>query len=66
MISIILFLKRVLISSHDENYKYCFDAFLEGYRLEYEKMGDEEYDEIIKNIGVVESRGRYIKPEARL
>jgi len=58
--------KRVLISSHGKYYEFCFNAFLEGYKSEYEKMGDDECDEIIKNIDAVESRGRYIKPEARL
>ncbi|MFX1364431.1 MAG: KEOPS complex kinase/ATPase Bud32 [Promethearchaeota archaeon] len=60
-------LKRVLISSHGfENYKFCFYAFLEGYRLEYEKMEDDECDKIIKNINSIESRGRYIDSEDRL
>ncbi|MFX1500943.1 MAG: KEOPS complex kinase/ATPase Bud32 [Promethearchaeota archaeon] len=59
-------LKRVLISSHGKNYKDCFYAFLEGYRLEYEKMEDDECDKIIKNINSIESRGRYIDSEDRL
>jgi len=59
-------LKRVLISSHGKYFEYCFNAFLEGYKSEYEKMGDVECYGIIKNIDAVESRGRYIKPEARL
>ena len=59
-------LKRVLISSHGKYYEFCFNAFLEGYKSEYEKIGKNECDEIIKNIDTVESRGRYIKPEARL
>ena len=58
--------KRVLISSHGKYYEFCFNAFLEGYKSEYEKIDHEECDEIIKNIKVIESRGRYIKPEARL
>ncbi|MFW9988358.1 MAG: KEOPS complex kinase/ATPase Bud32 [Candidatus Odinarchaeota archaeon] len=59
-------LKRVLISSHGKNYKYCLNAFLEGYKLVYEKRKDKEYEKIIRNIDIVESRGRYIRPEARL
>ncbi len=59
-------LKRVLISSHGKYYEICFNAFLEGYKSEYEKMGDIECEEIIKNIDSVESRGRYIKSEDRL
>ncbi len=55
-------LKRVLISSHGKDFELCYKAFLEGYRLEYKKMGEE----IIKNIDAVESRGRYIKPEDRI
>ena len=59
-------LKRVLISSHGEYYKCCFNAFLQGYNSEYEKMDDKDAVEIIKNIDAVESRGRYIKPEERI
>ena len=59
-------LKRVLISSHGKDYKLCFNAFLEGYRSEYEKRGEIECDEIIKNIDAIESRGRYIKSKERL
>jgi len=59
-------LKRVLISSHGKDYKACFDAFLEGYKSEYEKVGSNEWKIIIKNIDVVESRGRYIKSGERL
>ena len=59
-------LKRVLISSHGEYYECCFNAFLQGYNSEYEKMDDKDAVEIIKNIDAVESRGRYIKPEERI
>ncbi|MFX1568969.1 MAG: KEOPS complex kinase/ATPase Bud32 [Promethearchaeota archaeon] len=59
-------LKRVLISSHGESYDYCFNALLEGYKSVYEKVDDNSYAEIIKNIDAVESRGRYIKPEDRI
>ena len=59
-------LKRVLISSHGQMYKICYNAFLDGYRLEYEKINSKECEEIIKNIDAVESRGRYIKPEDRI
>jgi len=58
--------KRVLISSHGDDYKFCFNAFLEGYRTEYGKQGTEEYKEIINNINAIESRGRYIKSKERL
>ncbi|MFW9819033.1 MAG: KEOPS complex kinase/ATPase Bud32 [Candidatus Thorarchaeota archaeon] len=58
--------KRVLISSHGKDYKFCFDAFLEGYISEYEKIGLNEWKSIVNNIDVIESRGRYIKSEERL
>jgi TP53 regulating kinase-like protein len=58
--------KRVLISSHGKNFEFCFKAFLEGYRSEYEKVNKQECNQIIKNITAIESRGRYIKPEDRL
>lgn len=58
--------KRVLISSHGKYYKFCFDAFLEGYKSEYEKVGLNEWKNIVKNIDAIESRGRYIKSEERL
>ncbi len=58
-------LKRVLISSHGVDYELCFKAFLEGYQEEY---GNNSYkcQEIIKNISVIETRGRYVKKEERL
>ena len=58
--------KRVLLSSHGQNYKDCYNSFLEGYRIEYENNYLTDYKEIIKNIDVIESRGRYVKPEERL
>jgi len=58
-------LKRVLISSHGENYMICFKAFLEGYQEEYAN-NSYECQEIIKNISVIETRGRYVKKEVRL
>ncbi len=58
-------LKRVLISSHGKDYECCFTAFLNGYKSEYVKAGLSEYDEIIKNIGAIETRGRYIKSDQR-
>lgn len=58
--------KRVLISSHGKNFESCFNAFIEGYRSEYEKDNKQECYQIIKNINAIESRGRYIKPEDRL
>jgi TP53 regulating kinase-like protein len=59
-------LKRVLISSHGDDFKLSFDAFLEGYKTEYILNKIEDYREIIKNIAVIETRGRYInKKEER-
>ena len=58
--------KRVLISSHGSDFSICFDAFLEGYREGY---GIEKLDEcksILKNISIIETRGRYVKKEDRL
>ena len=58
--------KRVLISSHGSDYTICFNAFLEGYREGY---GIEQIDEcksILKNISIIETRGRYVKKEDRL
>jgi Kae1-associated kinase Bud32 len=57
--------KRVLISSHGSNYKFCFNAFLEGYRLEYEKLDFSECKSIIQNTNAIETRGRYVKSEDR-
>ncbi|MFX1386540.1 MAG: Kae1-associated kinase Bud32 [Promethearchaeota archaeon] len=58
--------KRVLISSHGKDYEFCYNAFLNGYRSEYKKGNTSECDEIIKNINVIETRGRYVKSEERL
>ena len=58
-------LKRVLISSHGEDYELCFNAFLEGYQVKYGHNSN-ECKEIIKNISVIETRGRYVKKEERL
>ncbi|MEE9377649.1 MAG: KEOPS complex kinase/ATPase Bud32 [Candidatus Lokiarchaeia archaeon] len=59
-------LKRVLISSHGKYYEICFNAFLEGYKSEYDKENFNECYKIIKNIDVIETRGRYVKSEERL
>ncbi len=58
--------KRVLISSHGKDYQFCYNAFLEGYRSEYKNEQEKDCNNIIKNIKVVESRGRYMKKEERL
>lgn len=58
--------KRVLISSHGKYFNICFNAFLEGYQMEYDKEGSNEGNLIIKNISNIETRGRYIKKEERL
>ncbi|MHA2280976.1 MAG: KEOPS complex kinase/ATPase Bud32 [Promethearchaeota archaeon] len=57
--------KRVLISSHGNDFEICFNSFLEGYRSEYESISKITCDQIIKNIEAIESRGRYVKPEDR-
>lgn len=58
--------KRVLISSHGKHYKFCFKSFLEGYRLEYKNIDPSKCEIIIKNMEVIATRGRYVKPEERL
>jgi len=58
-------LKRVLISSHGKDFELCFNAFLEGYRSEYDKKSSQEGKQIIKNIAVIETRGRYFKKSER-
>jgi TP53 regulating kinase-like protein len=58
--------KRVLISSHGEKSKLCFDSFLKGYEEKYNDYGLNEHKQILNNIKVVESRGRYIKKDGRL
>jgi TP53 regulating kinase-like protein len=57
--------KRVLISTHGDDYEFCFNSFLKGYRSEYEGKNKTDCNQIIKNIDVIESRGRYVKPEDR-
>ena len=57
--------KRVLLSSHGTDYKFCFDAFLNGYSTEYGKAEVNESNEIIRNMTTIETRGRYIKREDR-
>ncbi len=58
--------KRVLISSHGKDYTICFKSFLEGYRLEYENFDPTKCETVIKNMEVIATRGRYVKPEERL
>jgi Kae1-associated kinase Bud32 len=58
-------LKRVLISSHGDDMEICFNAFLEGYKDEYNKYNSNECEQIIKNISAIETRGRYVKKEER-
>jgi TP53 regulating kinase-like protein len=57
--------KRVLISTHGNDFEFCFKSFLEGYKSEYENIVNSDCDQIIKNINTIESRGRYVKPEDR-
>ena len=59
-------LKRILISTHGKDFNMCFNAFLRGYHQEYFKEATEESHQIIKNIDVIETRGRYVKKEERL
>jgi Kae1-associated kinase Bud32 len=59
-------LKRVLISSHGKDFNLCFNAFLAGYQKEYGSNNSNECQAIIKNISVIETRGRYVKKEERL
>lgn len=58
--------KRVLMSSHGENYTFCFKNFLNGYKSEFNVKNKQECEAIIGNIDVIESRGRYVKKEDRL
>jgi len=59
-------LKRVLISSHGNDFELCFDAFLAGYKSEYDNADlKENYNSIVSTISVIESRGRYIKKTER-
>ncbi len=58
--------KRVLISSHGSDFSLCFDAFLEGYREGYGIDKIDECRSILKNISIIETRGRYVKKEDRL
>ena len=58
--------KRVLLSSHGKYYENCYNAFLEGYKSIYEKNDTNESQEIVRNISVIETRGRYVKAEERL
>ena len=59
-------LKRLLISSHGKDFELCFNAFLEGYQNEYINDASDECSAIIKNISVIETRGRYVKKEERM
>lgn len=58
--------KRVLMSSHGEDYEFCFTSFLKGYKDAYYGKEMQECGSIINNIEVIESRGRYVKKEDRL
>jgi len=57
--------KKVLISSHGDKAEICFNAFLDGYRSLYAHSAQKECNQIIKNIQIVETRGRYVKREDR-
>jgi Kae1-associated kinase Bud32 len=57
--------KRVLISSHGNDFNLCFDAFLDGYREGYGTDLIRECQNIIKNVTIIETRGRYVKKEDR-
>jgi len=58
--------KRVLISSHGNDFEICFEAFLEGYREAYGTEKKNECKKIINNITIIETRGRYVKKEDRI
>ncbi len=58
-------LKRVLISSHGNDFNLCFNAFLQGYISEYGNYSLDECNQIIRNIEVIETRGRYVKKSER-
>jgi len=53
--------KRVLISTHGSDFLPCFKSFIEGYRSEYKSFEVNDSDQIIRNITVIENRGRYVK-----
>ncbi len=57
--------KRVLQSSHGNLHEMCFQAFLEGYKTEYRINDLNNAEEIINNIFVIETRGRYVKKQDR-
>lgn len=59
-------LKRVLVSSHGKDYPLCFKSFLNGYREEYGEEKANECEQIVNNIAVIETRGRYVQKEDRL
>ncbi|MEM1607219.1 MAG: Kae1-associated kinase Bud32 [Candidatus Bathyarchaeia archaeon] len=50
-------MKRALTSTHYEHAEECFKAIMEGYR---EVMGSEAAEEVLKRVGEIEKRGRYI------
>jgi len=58
--------KKVLISSHGNRFNLCFSSFLKGYRLEYGENGQSQCNNIINNISIIETRGRYVKKEDRM
>lgn len=50
-------MKHMLMSTHYRFAEECFQAFLEGYR---EVMGEEVTAEVVRKIGEIERRGRYV------
>ena len=58
--------KRVLISSHGSDFNICYKAFLEGYRDSYGPQKMKECEGIIKNISIIETRGRYVKKKDKI
>lgn len=59
-------LKRVLLSSHAAHFDICFTSFLEGYRDQYKETDENKVERIIRNVSIIESRGRYVKKDDRL
>jgi Kae1-associated kinase Bud32 len=58
--------KRVLISSHGNDSNICFESFLKGYREGYGPEKAKDCEKIIKNVTIIETRGRYVKKEDRI
>jgi len=58
--------KRVLISSHGNDFNICFESFLEGYREGFGPEKAKKCEKIIKNVTIIETRGRYVQKKDRI